>query len=63
MKTPQKYLFEFEKTAAGVDFGKVSLTVCLRAGKPRYVIKSKKTFAPEGGASASAPDGKHEKRQ
>ena len=48
MKIPAENLKEFEETAKDLLYGKVSLVVHLKNGKPRYEIKLKKTFPAEG---------------
>ena len=47
MKIPPEKLKEFEDSAKGLRYGKVSLVVHLRNGKARYEIKMKKTFPEE----------------
>jgi len=47
MKIPPEKLKEFEDSAKGLRYGKVSLVIHLKNGKARYEIKMKKTFPAE----------------
>ena len=53
MKIPPEKLEEFEKVISGLPYGKVSLVVHMKNGKPRYEIKMKKTFPTEGALSVA----------
>jgi hypothetical protein len=48
VKIPAEKLKEFEEAAEGLLYGKVTLVVHLKNGKPRYELKMKKTFSAEG---------------
>ena len=56
MKIPPEKLMEFEEAAKGLQYGKVSLVVHLKNGKPRYEIKIKKTFAEESAGKKPPQD-------
>jgi hypothetical protein len=47
MKIPDSVLTEFEKEAAGLNFGEVNLTLFLRDGHSRFEISRRRTLPPD----------------
>ena len=54
MKTPQDILEKFEKKSDGLDYGLVSLTLHIKAGRPRYVIQKEESYVPTDEMSVTA---------
>jgi hypothetical protein len=46
MRTPPPILERFERAAAGLDYGSVSLTLHMKGGAARYVIQKEESFIP-----------------
>ena len=47
MKIPAYVLRKFEKAAAGMGWGTVTLSLVMNRGKPRYVIRREESFIPD----------------
>ena len=47
MKTPPNILERFEHGSQGISHGKVTLTLHIRDGHPRYTVSRKESFIPE----------------
>ena len=61
MKTPPDILEKFEQASLGMEYGKVTLKLFLKQGKPRYVVVRKESCVPDveqsiSGDSAKDPD-------
>jgi hypothetical protein len=49
MKIPKDIIEVFERASEGLDYGKVTLKLFLKQGKPRYVIGIKTSIVPPEG--------------
>jgi hypothetical protein len=46
VRIPAAILEKFERAAAGLDYGSVTLTLHVKSGAPRFVISKEESFIP-----------------